>query len=440
VKPVLIVAILGSAMPFLDSTAVTVALPVLQRDLHITIEQTQWVIEGYSLFLSALILIGGALGDVYGRRLVFVIGIVIFTLASGACALANDAATLIAARCVQGIGGALATPGSLALISASYSGVDRGRAIGTWSGFAAITSALGPVLGGYLTQTLSWRYVFVLNIPLAIAVVAIALTGVPESRDDTAPRKIDLIGAALATIGLGILVYGLISMDSGMITGRAIGAVIFGCLALVAFVLFERQAADPMLEPNLFKSRTFSVANLYTFFLYAASGGSLYFIPFVLINVHHYPPAAAGAALLPFVIILAVASRWSGSLVGRIGARAPLFIGGMFAALGYAAYALPGSGGSYWTTIFPAGVLLGIGGAFFVAPLTTTVMNAVNVEHSGVASGINNAVARTAGLLGIAVLGIIVSSNSSYLGGFREAMIASAFLAIAAGLIAAKAL
>jgi EmrB/QacA subfamily drug resistance transporter len=427
-------------MPFLDSTAVTVSLPVLQRELHITIEQTQWVIEGYSLFLSALILIGGALGDLYGRRRVFVIGIVIFTLASLTCALANDAATLIAARCIQGIGGALSTPGSLALLSASYSGIARGRAIGTWSGAAAITSALGPVLGGWLTQAFSWRYVFVINLPLAIAVVLLAEMCVPESRDDTAPQKVDFVGAVLATVGLGVLVYGLISMDSGMITAPAIAAVVFGCGMLVAFVLFEDRIDNPMLEPKLFLSRTFRVANVYTFFLYAASGGAMYFIPFVLINVHHYAPAAAGAVLLPFVIILAAASRWSGSLVTRIGARKPLIIGGILSGIAYLGFALPGSGGSYWATFFPPAILMGCGGAFFVAPLTTTVMNAANVEHSGVASGINNAVARTAGLLGIAVLGVIVSSNSSYLFGFRHAMIASAFLAFAAAAIAAKAL
>jgi EmrB/QacA subfamily drug resistance transporter len=434
---VLVVAILGSAMTFIDSTAVNVSLPVLQRDLHTDAGQTQWVIESYALFLSALILLGGALGDLYGRRRIFVIGVLIFALSSLACALATNIHMLIAARCIQGIGGALSTPGSLALISAAYSDAARGRAIGLWSGFSALTSAAGPVIGGWLTQEFSWRYVFVINLPLAAAIIAIADFAVPESRDVSADRKIDLTGAMLATLGLGLLVYGLIAMDAGRVPAAAIAAVVAGIGLLAAFVFFERKTADPMIRPDLFASQTFSVANLYTFFLYTATSGSFYFVPFVLINIHHYPPAAAGAALLPFVFILVVASRWSGGLVARIGSRTPLVLGSILAALGFVAYAVPGTDGSYWTTFFPAATILGLGGALFVAPLTTTVMNAVPVDHAGVASGINNAVARTAGLLGIAVLGIVVTMAHSYLAGFRGAMIVCALLALLAGAIAA---
>jgi EmrB/QacA subfamily drug resistance transporter len=434
---VLVAAILGSAMTFIDSTAVNVSLPIIQRELHTTTSQTQWVIEGYALFLSALILLGGALGDLYGRKLIFGVGILIFALASLACAFAGDITVLIVARCVQGIGGALSTPGSLALISAAYDERERGRAIGLWSGFSSLTSAAGPVIGGWLTQSFSWRYVFVINIPLAIAVLLILVARVPESRDETAVRKIDVIGAALATVGLGLLVYGLIGLNGGRVSATAIASVVVGLAALVAFVLFERRTPDPMLRSDLFASRVFSVANVYTFLLYAAIGGSLYFVPFVLINVHHYSPAQAGAALLPFIFIMVVSSRWSGGLVTRIGPRTPLLFGSILAGLGFLAYALPGTDGSYWTTFFPAATVLGLGGALFVAPLTTTVMDSVGVEHSGIASGVNNAVARTAGLIGVAALGVIVTVASSYLAGFRGAMIVSALLAFAASVIAA---
>jgi EmrB/QacA subfamily drug resistance transporter len=434
---VLVAAILGSAMSFIDSTAVNVSLPVLQRELHTTTGQTQWVIEGYALFLSALILTGGALGDLYGRRLVFAIGIALFALASLACALAGTVEILIAARCVQGIGGALSTPGSLSLISAAYSGEARGRAIGLWSGFSALTSAAGPIIGGWLTQTYSWRYVFIINLPIAAIVLLILILGVKESRDETADRRVDVGGATLATVGLALLVYGLIAMNAARITALAVGTAVLGLVVLGIFVLFERRVSDPMVRCDLFASRAFSVSNIYTFFLYTAIGGSLYFVPFVLINVHHYSPTAAGAALLPFIVIMVAASRWSGGLVARVGPRMPLLLGAIVAGLGFLAYALPGTDGSYWMTFFPAATVLGCGGALFVAPLTTTVMDSVGTEHAGVASGVNNAVARTAGLIGVALLGVVVTAAPSYLFGFRGAMIASAALSFAAAVIAA---
>jgi EmrB/QacA subfamily drug resistance transporter len=434
---VLIAAILGSTMTFIDSTAVNVSLPVIQRELHATTGQTQWVIEGYALFLSALILSGGALGDLYGRKRVFAIGIALFAVASLACAFAGNMSLLIAARCVQGIGGALSTPGSLSLLSSAYDSQSRGRAIGLWSGFSSLTSAAGPIIGGWLTQNFSWRYVFVINVPVAIAVLIVLALHVPESRDESADRKVDIVGATLATLGLGLLVFGLIEMNAGRVSAPALVSTIAGIGVLIAFVLFERRTPDPMVRCDLFASRAFSVANVYTFLLYAAIGGSLYFVPFVLINVHHYTPTAAGAALLPFIFIMVVSSRWSGGLVARIGPRTPLLFGSILAGLGFLAYALPGTDGSYWTTFFPAATILGLGGALFVAPLTTTVMNSVPVEHAGLASGVNNAVARTAGLIGVAVLGIIVTAAPSYVLGFRGAMVASALLSFAAGAIAA---
>jgi len=437
---VLTAAILGSSMTFIDSTAVNVSLPIIQRELHTTTGQTQWVIEGYALFLSALILSGGALGDLYGRRRIFTIGVAIFAVASLACALAPNIGILIAARCVQGIGGALATPGSLALLSAAYDEESRGSAIGLWSGFSALTSALGPVIGGWLTQYFSWRYVFVINLPIALAVVLILAERVPESRDESSDRRIDVLGAVLATVGLGLVVYGLIAMNAGRISAAPLAIVAAGLAVLGLFVVVEMRVPDPMMRCDLFASRNFSVANVYTFLLYTALGGSMYFVPFILINVHHYTPTEAGAALLPFVAILVAASRWSGGLVSRIGARTPLLFGALLAGAGFIAYAVPGTDGSYWTTFFPAATILGMGGALFVAPLTTTVMNSVPVEHAGVASGINNAVARTAGLIGVALLGLLVTAGASYLGGFRAAMMLSALLAFAAAASAAIAL
>jgi EmrB/QacA subfamily drug resistance transporter len=435
---VLVAAILGSSMTFIDSTAVNVSLPVIQRELHTTTGETQWVIEGYALFLSALILLGGALGDVYGRRLVFSVGVVIFAAASLGCALAVNVAMLIAARCVQGVGGALATPGSLALLSAAYAGEARGRAIGTWSGMSALTSACGPLIGGWLTQDFSWRYVFLINVPIAIVVLFVLTFDVAESRDETSDRRIDIVGAALATLGLGALVYGLIAANAGRTSVFALAAIVGGAIVLACFVLFERGTPDPMVRCDLFASRTFTAANVYTFLLYAALGGSFYFVPFVLINVHHYSPTAAGAAFLPFIGIMVAASRWSGGLAARISPRIPLLAGALLAALGFIAYAMPGTDGSYWTTFFPAATILGLGGALFVAPLTTTVMGSVAVAHAGLASGVNNAVARTAGLIGIAALGVVVTTAPSYLDGFRRAMVVSALLAVTAGAVGTR--
>lgn len=414
---VLLATILGSSMVFIDGSALTVAVPALQSDLDATGAEVLWINNAYLLLLASLLLIGGALGDRFGRVRVYGLGILIFSAASLLCGLAPDTSVLIAARALQGIGGALMVPGSLAIIAASFPPDQRGQAIGTWSAFSTFTTLGGPALGGFLVEADLWRAIFFINVPLA-AIALFALRRVPETRNPDAPRQPDLLGALLVALGLAGIVYGAVALGegSGVETIGGIPPLVYmlaGVVILAAFVWVESRSDHPMIPLTIFRSHTFSGANLMTAFLYAGLTGALFFLPLNLQQVQGYSPSIAGFTLLPFGLLLAVMSPWAGGLVPKYGPRLPLTVGPAIVGLGFLALALPGltdGASDYFTTYFPAIVLTGVGMGITVAPLSTAVMGSLPPEQAGIASGVNNAITRSAQVVAIAIMGGIALS------------------------------
>lgn len=400
---VLLAAVLGSGIALLDSTVVNVALPTLGADLDADFADLQWTVNAYVLTLAALILLGGSLGDRFGRRRVFVIGAVWFGVASLLCGLAPNVGTLIAARALQGIGAALLTPSSLALLQASFLPQDRARAVGAWSGLGGIAAAAGPLLGGLLVEV-SWRLVFLINLPLCAIVVVVALRHVPESSNPDAARQVDVAGAVLGVAGLGGLTYALVAAGERGASSSVVITAVSGVAALAGFVAVERRSRHPMLPVEIFASRQFTAANLVTFAVYAALGGLFFLLVVHLQVVAGFSPFAAGAALLPITGAMLLLSARAGALAGRVGPRLPMTVGPLLCAAGALLMGRIGPGASYVLDVLPAVVVFGLGLAATVAPLTVTVLAAAPSRHTGVASGVNNAVARTAGLLAVAVL------------------------------------
>ena len=434
-------AVLGSGIALLDGTVVNVALPTIGREMGAGLTGQQWVLDGYLLTLSALLLAGGAAGDRYGRRRIFLAGLVVFTAASLGCGIAPTIGWLIGARLVQGVGAAALVPGSLALIDAGITDEDRGCAVGIWAGMSGVTTALGPFVGGWLVDTASWRWVFLLNVPLAVAVGWIAIRHVSESRDPTARGRPDVVGTAAVTVGLAGVIYALIEFPSRGWTLATVTAAIVGASALIAFLLIEQRAQSPLLPVNLFRSRQFTGANLTTLAVYTAVGGALFLLALQLQQSLHYSALSAGVSMLPMTIIMLIGSPWAGALAQRTGPRLPMAVGPLVAAAGLALMTRIVPGATYLAVVLPAVVVFGVGLAITVAPLTAAVLSAVPERYAGTASGVNNAIARVAGLIAIAVLpvaaGIRAGPGQPLGTGFASAMAITAAICVIGGMVAA---
>jgi EmrB/QacA subfamily drug resistance transporter len=432
-------------MAAIDGTVVGIALPTIGREFHASIGALQWVVTGYVLTQSALLLIGGSLGDHYGRRRVFCIGVAWFTISSAACAVAPGTTALIITRGLQGVGAALLTPGSLAILQASFDRDDRGRAIGAWSGLGGVATAAGPLLGGYLITAASWRWIFLINFPIGVVVLVFSVRHVPESRDPTASRRIDFVGAALATLALAGLTYGLIEGPArGWEDLSVMVMLAVGVAAAVAFVLAERSSPAPMLPLEMFGVRQFTVTNTVTFIVYAALGGTLFLLPVQLQVVDHYSPLESGLALLPITVLMLLLSARSGSLASRIGPRLQMSVGPIVVGAGLGLLAGTTADASYVSGVLPAVLVFGLGLAITVAPLTATALGSAPVEHAGMAAAVNSDVARVGGLIAVAVLPAMAGiSGMSYLhpaelsSGFHRAVLIAALTCVAGGLIAA---
>jgi EmrB/QacA subfamily drug resistance transporter len=441
---VLAATVLGSAMAMLDATVVGIAQPTIGREFHADVAGLQWVSIGYLLTLSGLLLLAGALGDRYGRRRVFLIGVAWFAAASALCAVAPNIAFLIVARTLQGVGGALLTPGSLAIIEASFAPADRGRAIGAWSGLGGIAAAIGPFLGGWLIAAVSWRLIFVINVPVAIAVILVSLRHVPESADPDAKGRIDLLGSALVIAALVGISYGLVEgPDLGWTSSAVLGTLLAGLVALVLFIIVERRSRDPVVPFSIFRSLQFSGTNLVTLFVYAVMGGMFFLLPIELQQVSHYSPTAAGASLLPVTFLMLALSARSGQLASRIGPRLQMSVGPIVVAVGLALYARIDASGGYLAEVLPAVLAFGFGLVITVAPLTATALSSAPASRTGLASAVNNTVARAGSLLAVAVLPPLAGiTGSSYLHpaqfetGFQSAAFISAAVCAFGGLVA----
>jgi EmrB/QacA subfamily drug resistance transporter len=431
-------------MAFIDGTVVGVALPVIQTSLRASAATAQWVVESYLLFLSSLLLASGSLADRFGRRRIFATGVVLFAASSAGCALAPDVRWLVASRAVQGIAAALLIPSSLAILGAAYLPRERGRAIGAWSSLTAVSTAIGPALGGWLVQTVSWRAVFLVNLPIAAVVLAIALSKIPETRKPSA-IPLDLPGATLATFGLAALIFGLIEApDIGWRDARVWASLVAAAVTLGLFVSVEIRSPHPMLPLELFRIRVFAGANLLTFFLYGSLSSALFLLPFELIRAQGYSPTQAGMAVLPLIVLLFALSRPAGAIADRFGPGIPLTVGPAVAALGFFLLSVPHEHERYAIAFLPALSVLGLGMAITVAPLTTAVLNAVEQEEQGLASGVNNAVSRVGGLIAIAALGLVAAGSSArgmpapekaagaFVSSYRESMRFAALLALLA--------